>query len=254
MNVLIIEDELAIAKRLQKLIEEIDPEIKVLASIESVESSIKWFQSNPHPDLIFQDIHLADGSGFEIYQQVNIDVPVIFTTAYHQYAIDAFKLNSIDYLLKPIKKDQLKQSIEKFKKQFKKQGPPAINYAILSTLIAKESYQKRFMVRYGQKLKVIETDDIAYFYTLSGNLFFKTFDNNEYPVDFSLDKLENMLDPDKFYRINRQFIIQMKAIKEMYAYSKSRVKIDLDPPCEIESIASTERSGDFKKWLSGLSY
>ena len=251
MDVLIIEDEQATALRLKKLLSEIDPEMNVLDILDSIESSVNWFNNNKHPDLVFQDIHLADGSCFEIYREVQIDSPVIFITAYDKYAIDAFKVNSVDYILKPVKKELLTESIRKFKRHYKTDQKHDIDYAALADMIKPKEYQKRFVVRYGQKIKAIETDDIAYFYTESGNNFFRTFKNNTYPVDSSLDKLEGMLDPSKFYRINRQFIINIGSIKDMFTYSKSRVKIELDPPCEIDTIASTERSGDFKKWLAG---
>ncbi|MEZ5084482.1 MAG: LytTR family DNA-binding domain-containing protein [Bacteroidales bacterium] len=251
MKVLIIEDEQKTAERLKNMILEIEKKAEVVAILDSIEASVRWLKSNPHPNLIFQDIHLADGSGFEIYKTIQVDVPVIFTTAFDQYAIEAFKVNSIDYLLKPINKTQLSQSLEKFNRLKKSEEFKTFDYTALAGLLNLQKFQHRFMVRYGQKIKVIETENIAYFYTISGNNFFKTFENDEYPSDFSLDKLEEMLDPDIFYRINRQFIINIKAIGEMYAYSKSRVKIELNPPCEIETIASTERSGDFKKWLAG---
>ena len=251
MKVLIIEDEQKTAERLKNMIQEIETEADVVAILDSIESSIQWLMNNTHPDLIFQDIHLADGSGFEIYKTIQVDIPVIFTTAFDQYAIEAFKINSIDYLLKPINKSQLAKSLEKFNRLKKSADVNTIDYAALARIISQPAYQQRFMVRYGQKIKVIDTKNIAYFYTLSGNNFFKTFEKDEYPSDHSLDKLEEMLDPAVFYRINRQFIINIKAIGEMYSYSKSRVKIELEPPCEIETIASTERSGDFKKWLSG---
>lgn len=249
MNALIIEDEQPTALRLKKMIMELDPDIRVIEILDSIASAIAWLESNSHPDLIFQDIHLADGSGFEIYKSIEVDVPVIFTTAYDKYAIDAFQVNSIDYLLKPVTRAQLKSSLDKLKRISGK-GKTA-DYADLAGMLLPQSYQKRFMVRYGQKIKVIATEDIAYFYTLQGNNFFKSFAGMEYPSDFSLDKLEEMLDPDTFHRINRQIIININAIREMYSYSKSRVKIELDPACDFETIASTERSGKFKKWLSG---
>jgi two-component system LytT family response regulator len=249
MNALIIEDEQPTALRLQKMIVELDPGIRIVKILDTIEASIAWLHSNPHPDLIFQDIHLADGSCFEIYRSVKIEVPVVFTTAFDQYAIDAFKVNGIDYLLKPVTREQLKGSLDKLKRF--SGTPKVMDYQALAGILSPKSYQNRFMVRYGQKIKVIATDNIAYFYTLQGNNFFKTIDGKEYPSDFSLDKLEGMLDPAIFFRINRQIMISIKAIKDMYSYSKSRVKVELDPPCDFETIASTERSGDFKKWLAG---
>ncbi len=250
MRTLIIEDEQATAIRLKKLLFEIEPDIKVIEILDSIESCINWLNKNTHPDLIFQDIELADGSSFEIFKQVKVDAPIIFITAYNQYAIDAFKVNSVDYLLKPVKKPELIESIKKYKKLFEKPQVD-IDYQALSKLIKREDFQKRIVVRYGNTIKAIEVEEVAYFFTDSGNIFFRTFENNTYPLDISLDKMEPLLDPEKFYRINRQFIIQFKAIKEMYGYSKSRVRIIVEPLCEHETIASTDRSGDFKKWLAG---
>lgn len=253
MRILIIEDEHNTALRLKKMINEIDQTMEVLAILDSIESSLRWLSSNPLPDLIFQDIHLADGSGFEIYQTLSLDVPVIFTTAYDQYALEAFQVNSIDYLLKPVSKEQLQKSIDKMKRLIQAPGKQPYSYENLARLIAPKSFQKRFMVRYGQKIKVIETKNIAYFFTFGGHNFFKTFSNDEYPSDFSLDKLEDMLDPEVYFRINRQIIIHIHSIKEMFSYSKSRIKIELNPSCDFETISSTERSGTFKAWLSGKS-
>lgn len=253
MKVLIIEDEQATAQRLIKLIREIEPLIEVIETLDSIDASVKWFNANQHPDLIFQDIHLADGSSFEIFGKVEVKSPIIFVTAYDQYALQAFKVNSVDYLLKPVKKNDLTEALKKFHEFHEAKKEPALNYSALAQLIKKENAQKRFLVRYGEKIKAVDVDDIAYFFTQEGNLFFMTFDNHQYPLEISLDKLEPTLDPIQFYRINRQFIINYKAIKEMYSYSKSRVKIILNPPCEIETIASTERSGEFKQWLTGKS-
>jgi two-component system LytT family response regulator len=253
MKVLIIEDEQATAQRLSKLLQEIEPTIEVVDMLDSIESCVNWFKSNKQPDLIFQDIHLADGSSFEIFRQVEVKSPVIFVTAYDQYALQAFKVNSVDYLLKPVKKNDLLEALKKFNEIYGQKKQPEIDYSALAKLIQKDSFQKRFLVRYGEKIKAVEIENIAYFFTQEGNLFFKTFDNHQYPLEISLDKLEPTLDATSFYRINRQFIINYKAIKEMYSYSKSRVRIILNPPCEIETIASTERSGEFKQWLTGKS-
>ena len=253
MKVLIIEDEQATAQRLGKLLQEIEPAIEIIGVLDSIDSCVKLFKSNYHPDLIFQDIHLADGSSFEIFGQVEVKAPVIFVTAYDQYALQAFKVNSVDYLLKPVKKNDLIEALKKFHEYHEVKKNAVFDYSALAQLIKKENTQKRFLVRYGEKIKAVEIENIAYFFTQEGNLFFMTFDNHQYPLEISLDKLEPTLDPIQFYRINRQFIINYKAIKEMYSYSKSRVKIILNPPCEIETIASTERSGDFKQWLTGKS-
>jgi DNA-binding LytR/AlgR family response regulator len=253
MKVVIIEDEQATALRLEKLLKEIEPAIEVQVVLDSIKNAVTWFNNNQPPDIVFQDIHLADGSSFEIFDQVKLNVPIVFITAFDQYAMQAFKVNSIDYLLKPVKKAELAESIQKFKSLYAKKLDFEPDYAALARLITKRDFQKRFVVRYGQKIKAVDVDEIAYFYTDAGNIFFRTHDNEQYPMDLSLDKLEAFIDPDKFYRVNRQFIISYPSIKEMYTYSKSRVRIILQPPCELETIASTDRSSDFKKWLTGNS-
>lgn len=253
MNILIIEDEDAAASRIERMLKEIDPGINIAGVTESIVQSIEWLSSNPAPDLILADIHLADGPSFEIFRQAKVQSPVIFTTAYDQYAIKAFKFNSIDYLLKPIKKAELEESIAKYKQLHRHAAPATIDYRqLLSALSPKpHGQQKRLVIRYGQTIKTVEIADAAYFYTEEKVTYVCTLDNKRLPVDHNLDELENILDPAQFFRINRQFIININAIESMYSYSKSRVKINLDPPSKIETIVSTERSADFKVWLLG---
>ena len=248
MKVLIIEDEIAAARRLAKLINEIDPGIEVVEQLDSIESSVLWFERHPMPDLIFMDIHLADGSSFEIFNHVQLAKPVIFTTAYDQYALQAFKVNAIDYLLKPLKKSELEQAINKYRAL---QKPPEMNYQALASSLQTDKYNPRFLIRFGQSIKVVEFRQAAYFYTEDKITFIVTKEGKRYPVDPSLEKLEEMADPRAFFRINRQFIVNIECIKEMYAYSKSRVKLLLQPPTDKETIVSTERSPFFKKWLVG---
>ena len=253
MRIIIIEDEQATANRLAKLLKDLEPDIEISILLDSIESSIECFKENPQPDLIFQDIHLTDGSSFEIFNKVDIDCPIIFITAYDQYALQAFKVNSLDYLLKPVQKEDLKKSLQRFHQFYSNQASADFDYAKLAQEINAKpnNFQKRFVVRFGQTIKAINIEEIAYFFAVSSNIFFTTIEGRQYPVEFSLDKLESMLNPKDFYRINRQFIIGFNSIKEMYTYSKSRVKIILNPPSEYETIASTDRSGAFKKWLSG---
>ncbi len=251
MRILIIEDEQATANRLKKMVLDLEPNAQICDIVDSIESGVDWYKNNRHPDLVLQDIQLSDGSSFEIFEEVKVDVPIIFITAYNEFAIQAFKLNSVDYLLKPVKKDELARSFEKFREVFQKEDKPDFDYASLAKLITKKEYQKRFVIRFGQTIKAITVEDIAYFFTQTGGIFFKTFDDHTYPIDQSLDKLEPLLDPLVFFRINRQFIVNFNSIQEMYSYSKSRVKMELLPPCEFDVIASTDRSGSFKKWLSG---
>jgi two-component system LytT family response regulator len=252
MNILLLEDEEPAAKRLQKMLKEIEPDAIVPDNIVSVSSAVKWLQQNTLPDLIISDIQLADGSSFDVFKTVKTLCPVIFTTAYDQYAIEAFKVNSIDYLLKPVKKEELAAAIEKYKKlsHQKQQAAPDINKLIEAMAAGEQSkYKKRFAVKYGEHLKTISIDDAAYFYTEDKINFITTKEGRRYTIDFNLDALEAMLDPHIFFRINRQYIISIHAIAEMFAYSKSRVLIKLNPVAKHETIVSTERSGDFKLWL-----
>ncbi|MCK9280062.1 MAG: LytTR family DNA-binding domain-containing protein [Melioribacteraceae bacterium] len=249
MKAIIIEDEKLAANRLEKMIIEIDPSIIISAKLESIKDSVKWFTVNKC-DLIFCDIQLSDGNSFNIFEQIEIDTPIIFTTAYDQYAIKAFKLNSIDYLLKPIKRSELLDSIKKYKSI---KSSSMIDYEeILYAIKNKEAeYKKRFLIQYGSKIKKIEIEQIAFFYAMEKSVFAVTFENNTYPIDYTLDKLEEVIDPKKFFRINRKILLNLEAIKEMIPYSRSRIMIKTNPspPSEIEALVSVERAGDFKKWL-----
>ena len=251
MKVLIIEDEEPAAKRLHKMLKEIEPGFNILDNIVSVSSAIKWFNENEAPDLVFSDIQLSDGLSFEIFKTVNLSSPVIFTTAYDQYAIEAFKVNSIDYLLKPIKKEELANAVNKFKKISAAATPPAIdiNKLLQSLNPGATEYKKRFVVRYGEHIKTINIEEVVYFYTEDKVNFLCTKDSRRFVIDFNLDSLESTLDPKTFFRINRQYIIGIHSIAEMFAYTKSRVLIKLNPPAKHETIVSTERSAEFKHWL-----
>ena len=248
MKILIVEDEAAASRRLQKLIEEIGPNTKVVGLLDSIEETINWLQGNPMPDLFFFDIHLADGSCFEIFHHIHIEKPIIFTTAYDQYAIQAFKVNALDYLLKPIKRAELESALKKFiQRHFK----PEVDYQKLTELLPVSRKPHRFLIRFGPRLRLVSEEKAAYFYTEDRITFVVTNEKKRYPIDHTLDKLETMLNPDHFFRINRQFIISIQAIGEMHTISKSRVKIDLDPPCSLDTIVSTDRSPHFKRWLQG---
>ena len=250
MKVLIIEDEKIAANNLEKMLYEIDKSIHVQRKIDSIEESVNWINNNT-ADLIFLDIHLADGLCFKIFEQVKVKTPVIFTTAYDQYAIRAFKVNSIDYLLKPIEIQQLEQSLNKFKELDELHNEKSTDFeALINFFNKKINYQERFIVRYAQKIKTIKTDEIAYFFVSSQNTFLCTKSNNNYPLDYSLDKLENIVDPKDFFRVNRQFIINISSIENMYSLSKSRIKLELKPEPNSEIIVSYNRAGDFKRWLN----
>lgn len=251
MNILLLEDEEPAATRLEKMLKEIEPGAFVPENIVSVASAVSWLQQNPSPDLIISDIQLADGLSFEIFKTVKTLCPVIFTTAYDQYAIEAFKVNSIDYLLKPVKKEELVTALEKYKSLLhqKPQGLPDIGKLMEAMAGGQSKYKKRFAVKYGEHLKTIGIEEAAYFYTEDKINFLTTREGRRYTIDNNLDALESMLDPHTFFRINRQYIISIHSIGEMFTYSKSRVLVKLNPPAKHETIVSTERSGDFKLWL-----
>jgi two-component system, LytTR family, response regulator LytT len=250
LKVLLIEDEDPAARRLGKMVKEVLPEAEIPDNIVSVSSGIAWFGEHPMPDLIFSDIQLSDGLSFEIFKAHDITCPVIFTTAYDQYAIEAFKVNSIDYLLKPVKKEDLETAVKKFKK-LADAAPPLNIEKLMQTLqpALKPEYKKRFVVRYGEHIKTIAIEDVVYFYTEDKITFMCTKEGRRYAIDFNLDALGGMLDPKTFFRINRQYIIGIHSIAEMFSYSKSRVLVKLNPPAKHETIVSTERSAEFKHWL-----
>lgn len=248
MNVWIIEDEEAAARRLEKLVISIDPSITITRKMDSIIETLTAIQEGPLPDLVFLDIQLADGLSFEIFNHTKIDKPIIFTTAYDQYAIQAFKVNAIDYLLKPIKKVELERSIQKFKDWA---NTEAFNYGKLAEILKKDKPSQRFLLKVGQRLKLVDTADAAYFFSEDKITFLVDWKGQRFALDQSLEKLEESLDADQFFRVNRQFIIHLKSIGEMIAYSKSRVKILLDPSTKPEVVVSTERSPHFKRWLTG---
>lgn len=248
INALIIEDEFPAAARLEKLLSEISKEINILDKIDSVSSAVKWFQENKHPSLLFLDIQLADGLSFDIFKKVNIESFVIFTTAYDEFAIKAFELNSVDYLLKPIDKQKLTASIDKFKRFNSAKFSIPIETLLESIAGKSHNYKKRFAINIGARIKSIETDAVCYFTSLEKNTFLKTFDDHEYPIDFSLDRLETLLDPEKFFRINRQTIIQYNAIDKINILSKSRVQLNVAGASE-PILVSTAKSHSFRIWL-----
>ena len=249
MKILIVEDEHLAASRLERLLTQVEPGIEVLAVIDSVKNAVAWLQANT-ADLIFMDIHLADGNSFSIFDQVEVKTPIIFSTAYDQYAIKAFKLNSVDYLLKPIDKEDLARSMDKFKENQAPQQPLDMEALMEVMRGGGGEYQKRFIVTSGEKIKSIRIEDVAYFFGQQKYVFLITRDNRQHIIDYTLGKLEDLLDPEQFFRINRQFIINYDAIKNMFSYSKSRIKIELDPISEMEAIVSIDKSKRFKTWLN----
>ncbi|MBK7886358.1 MAG: response regulator transcription factor [Bacteroidetes bacterium] len=251
MKILIIEDEKPAADRLIKMIHELVPTAEILATLVSIKSSVEWLMKNEAPDVVMMDIHLADGQSFEIFTLVKVSAPVIFTTAYDEHALDAFKVNSIDYLLKPIKLEELKRAIDKLK-NLKNYNAQQVEKMISQFGARQKEFQKRMVIRFGDTIKMVDIPDVAYFYTEDKINYLCTSGNLRYPIDHNLDELEHLLDPAIFFRINRQFIINIHAIDKMLAWSKSRVKVLLKPSTTEDTIVSTERSPYFKDWLIGL--
>jgi DNA-binding LytR/AlgR family response regulator len=255
MNVLIIEDENLTAKRLEGLLHKYDATIKVLARIPSVAEAVAWFTTPDQPpvDLVFMDIHLEDDLGFSIFEKANLKTPVVFTTAYDEYMIQAFKVNSIDYLLKPINYSDLVAAIEKYKslkQQFGQNSNPDLE--TLLQLIGKPKntdYKDRFMITVGTKIRSINTSDIAYFYLQEKVVFLVTNDGTHLPVDYSLDKLTQLLNPRQFFRISRQFLVSLPAIQTIHTFSAGKLKLDMLPKARQDVFVSGDRITEFKEWL-----
>jgi two-component system, LytTR family, response regulator LytT len=252
MKILIVEDEDLAVKKLEKTIRTVDPEIEIMGVTESIQSSVEWLQNHDQPDLIFMDIELADGQSFEIFNMTEVKSPVIFVTSYDEYALKAFKVNSVDYLLKPIQKDELELALNKYRK-LTVNNPYGLNVESLvkelqSKLQPKE-YRTRFLVKHLQKLVSVEVSDIAYFYSDGRLNFFKTLDNKRYLVDYLMDELEQMLDPRRYFRINRSFFVSIDSIEKIEDYFGFRLILQLKPTIDKEVIVSREKVSDFKKWM-----
>ena len=250
MRILIVEDEEAAVSRLRKLLAGIDAAIEVAGAVPSISAAVKWIGENPVPDLALFDVQLADGDSFEIFKRVEVGFPVIFTTAYDEYALRAFRVSAIDYLLKPINADELRAAVERARKLGVVRDHAALG-AQAGATDQPVAYAKRFLIRYGDHFKVVEPEQIAYFHSLMKNTFLRTHEGKDLPMEESLDRLEKQMDPQKFIRLNRQLIVHLHSIKELLAYSKSRVKVVLDPPYADDAIVSSERSAAFKRWLAG---
>lgn len=257
MKVLIIEDEKPAAEKLRSFIEYYDVDIKIVEVLGTVEDSIDWLKSNSNIiDLIFLDIQLPDGISFDIFKQVNVSTPVIFTTAYNEYAIQAFQLNSIDYLLKPFDYDQLYNSLEKFKglKENIQEKKERIQYQELSDLISnisKTDYKTRFMIKVGDHIKSLTTDKITLFYAEGRDVFVYTKKGRSYLVDYKLEDLVSVLNPKEFFRISRSFIVNINAVTDAVVFSSSRLKLLTEPDFEKELIVSRDKVNEFKFWFSG---
>jgi len=251
MNVVIIEDEELSAQRLEKMILEIDPSINVLAKLESISLAVDWFRSNRDPDLIFLDIHLEDGLSFSIFEQADVQAPIIFTTAYDEYALRAFKLKSIDYLLKPITREELETSILKYRNWTSPEKPTIDLQALYDLIRPGKNYRTRFSVNIGERIKPISVSEAAYFYSADGITFMVCHNAHEYALDASLETLEHELDPSRFFRANRQFLVALDSVVQAHIFPKSRLKLELKPDPKQDVFVSIDRVVGFKRWLEG---
>ena len=257
MNIVIIEDEKPAAGKLQRHLKKLDPDTNILKVISSVKNAITWINENGgEADLFFLDVQLADGLSFEIFEHVEINKPIIFTTAFNQYAIEAFKVNGLDYLLKPVTFDKLKESIDKIEKlrsNLSPQGQPPLNdlSKILSRL-KDQTYKNRFMVKVGEHIKSIIADDITLFFAEGRTAYLVTKQERKFIIDYKLESLEEILDPNLFFRVNRSFIVKINAIRDVLVYSNSRLKISVDPEFHKEIIVSREKVNAFKDWFNGM--
>jgi DNA-binding LytR/AlgR family response regulator len=250
MKILIIEDEQPAAKRLAQLITKSLPGAEIIDVIDSVESAVKWLKNFPAPDLIFLDIQLADGLSFDIFRQVEVKSPIIFTTAYDQYTLKAFKVNSVDYLLKPIDPQDFTKAVEKYHNFFQQQkGYDDTALKDLLASLQQKEYKQRFLVKIGQQLSYLMTEEVAYFFSEDGLVQARHQSGKKHFVDYSLDQLEGVLDPKNFFRVSRKLIVRINAIAKINTWFNSRLKLDLAPKIDFDAIVSRERVGDFKRWL-----
>ncbi|MDN5201311.1 LytTR family DNA-binding domain-containing protein [Fulvivirgaceae bacterium BMA10] len=249
MDVVIIEDERLTAERLKQLIHRYDADIEILDILPSVSKSVEWFSENSYPDLIFMDIQLNDGTGFDILKTLPEPPPVIFTTAYNEYALRAFKYNSIDYLLKPIEQNEFNCAVDKFLKFNSKEVKQEIFDYDRIAEIARDEYKKRFLIKIGDEYKAIEVHDIAYFCYDEGMIYLHTLKGKQWPIDYSLDQLERILNPMDFFRVNRKFLVAVKSVEQIHSYFNSRLLLKLSPQTPEDVIVSRDRVQNFKKWM-----
>ncbi|MDQ3277069.1 MAG: LytTR family DNA-binding domain-containing protein [Bacteroidota bacterium] len=252
MNILIVEDEELAQKKLQKTLAAVDASATVVGITDSIQSTVDWLKTNDSADLILMDIELADGQSFEVFNLVDVKAPVIFTTSYDEYALKAFKVNSVDYLLKPVQTEELQAALVKYKK-LADTNKQDVNIESLVNQIKQQlqpkEYRKRFLVKHAQKLVSVDVEEIAYFYSDGRLNFFKTTDNKKFVVDYTIDELEDMLDPASFFRISRSFFVAINAIEKIDDYFGNRLILQLTPSVDKEALVSREKVADFKKWM-----
>jgi two-component system, LytTR family, response regulator len=255
MKVIIVEDEVPAAEKLERYLHKYDPGLEVLGKFDSVRTSVDWLSSyQDQIDLIFMDIQLIDGLSFNIFQQVQVKKPVIFTTAFNEFALDAFKVNGIDYLMKPITFTDLSASLKKFenlKLQFNAPPPDSLKLQQVLSETRTKDYKSRFMVKLGEHIRSITTDQISLFYAEGRDVFLLTTQNRKFIIDYTLEALEDILEPKLFFRLNRTFILNINAIKDVIVYSNSRLRIIVHQEFDKEIIVSREKVGEFKEWFDG---
>jgi two-component system, LytTR family, response regulator LytT len=252
MKILIVEDEELAVKKLQKNLLSIAENAEIVGVTDSIKATVEWLQEHPHPDLILMDIELADGQSFEIFNLTEVRSPVIFTTSYDEFALKAFKVNSLDYLLKPVQKEELQAALNKYQKlKVSSEGNLNVDNLVkeLQQKLKPKSFRKRFLVKHAQKLASVEISDIAYFYSDGRLNFFKTNDNKKYVVDYTMDELEDMLDPEIYFRISRSFYVSIDSVEKIDDYFGNRLILGLKPAVDKEALVSREKVTDFKNWL-----
>lgn len=252
MDIFIIEDESIATKLLKRLIVEIDPSMNIVGTADSVASAVKWFKNNPEPDLIFSDIELSDGQSFDIFEKVQLNIPVVFTTAHDDFALKAFQVNSVDYLLKPVDRESVEKSLEKYKSlqdTFRNETGDVLKSLITTIKNENKQYKSRFLVKMGERLVSLTNDQIAYFFSEDKLVFVMTNESKKYPVDYTLDELDQTVDPKRFFRLNRQFVSNIESIVSIHNYFNGKLKLTLKPHIEKEILVSREKASSFKDWL-----
>jgi DNA-binding LytR/AlgR family response regulator len=256
MQILIVEDEDLAVKKITKTLHEVNASAEIVGVTDSIDGTASWLQNNATPDLILMDIELSDGQSFEIFSRIQVKSPVIFTTSYDEYALKAFKVNSIDYLLKPIQKEDLRAALNKYEQMKEAYSIADKSVLNMDTLVKElqqklqpKDFRKRFLVKHGQKLVSIDIEEIAYFFSDGRLNFFKTYDNRKFVVDYTMDELEDMLDAERYFRISRSFYVSVNSIDQIHDYFGNRLMLGLKPDVDKEAIVSREKVTDFKKWM-----
>jgi DNA-binding LytR/AlgR family response regulator len=249
MKVLLIEDELPAARQMAKLLQAARPHFQIIETLDAVESAVRWLRTFSPPDLIFMDIQIADGLSFDIFKQVEIKSPVVFTTAFDQYAVQAFKVSAVDYLLKPVDPEDLEIALQKIDNQRNK--PTGLDLEALSKFFQKPNYKDRFLVKSGQQLTFLAASDIAFFRSSEGLTQAYTFGGKKHFVEHTLEELERLLDPRDFFRVGRALTLRLEAIHKIHPHLNGRLKIEIQPAAPEDVFVSRERVGEFKAWLGG---